>query len=80
MFFHSDLAQMAGKMPVSVDDMKIDVASLSSHKIYGPKGMGAIYIRRRPRVRLEGELNCHMNTPLFPPLPYKYGRMKAAAI
>jgi cysteine desulfurase len=44
---------MAGKMPVNVDEMKIDLASLSSHKIYGPKGLGAIYIRRRPRVRLE---------------------------
>lgn len=44
---------MAGKVPVSVDDMKIDLASLSSHKIYGPKGIGAIYVRRKPRVRLE---------------------------
>lgn len=52
-FLHSDLAQMAGKVPVNVDDLNIDMASLSSHKIYGPKGIGAIYIRRKPRVRME---------------------------
>eukprot|EP01039_Chlorochromonas_danica_P003991 gene3991-4366_t len=52
-FFHSDLAQMAGKLPVNVDEMNIDLASISSHKIYGPKGMGAMYIRRRPRVKIE---------------------------
>ena len=52
-FFHSDIAQMAGKMPVNVNDLKIDCASLSSHKIYGPKGIGAIYVRRKPRLRME---------------------------
>jgi len=52
-FFHSDVAQMAGKMPVNVNDLKIDCASLSSHKIYGPKGIGAIYVRRKPRLRME---------------------------
>lgn len=52
-FFHSDIAQMAGKMPVNVDELNIDVASISSHKIYGPKGIGAIYIRRKPRVKME---------------------------
>lgn len=52
-FFHSDIAQMAGKLPVNVDEMGIDIASISSHKLYGPKGMGALYVRRRPRVRLE---------------------------
>lgn len=52
-FFHSDIAQMAGKMRVNVDELNIDLASISSHKIYGPKGIGALYVRRRPRVRIE---------------------------
>jgi len=52
-FFHTDAAQMVGKLPVDVNDMKIDVMSISGHKVYGPKGIGAMYIRRRPRVRLE---------------------------
>jgi len=50
--FHSDAAQAFGKMPLDVEAMKFDLASISSHKIYGPKGIGALYVRRRPRVRL----------------------------
>lgn len=52
-FFHTDAAQAYGKIPIDVNEMNIDCMSISSHKIYGPKGMGAAYIRRRPRVRLE---------------------------
>jgi cysteine desulfurase len=51
-FFHTDLAQAFGKMPIDVEKMNIDLASISSHKIYGPKGVGALYIRKNPRVRL----------------------------
>jgi cysteine desulfurase len=56
-FFHSDIAQMIGKMPINVDELNIDLASISSHKIYGPKGIGAIYIRRKPRVKMEALLS-----------------------
>lgn len=52
-FFHTDAAQAVGKIPLNVNDMNIDLMSISGHKIYGPKGIGAIYIRRRPRVRVE---------------------------
>ena len=52
-FFHTDGAQAVGKIPMDVNKMQIDLMSISSHKIYGPKGMGACYIRRRPRVRID---------------------------
>ena len=52
-YFHTDGAQAVGKIPISVNDWNVDLMSISSHKIYGPKGMGACYVRRRPRVRLD---------------------------
>ncbi|RFU33333.1 hypothetical protein B7463_g2975, partial [Scytalidium lignicola] len=52
-FFHTDAAQAVGKIPMDVNEMQIDLMSISSHKIYGPKGIGACYVRRRPRVRID---------------------------
>ena len=51
--FHVDAAQSAGKIPINLDSSCIDLMSFSAHKIYGPKGVGALYIRRKPRVRLQ---------------------------
>lgn len=56
-FFHVDAAQSAGKTEINVEDMKIDLLSCCAHKIYGPKGIGALYVRRKPRVRLVAQIH-----------------------
>ncbi|EDO18633.1 hypothetical protein Kpol_1048p64 [Vanderwaltozyma polyspora DSM 70294] len=78
-FFHTDAAQAYGKVPLDVDKMNIDLMSISSHKIYGPKGIGALYVRRRPRVRLDpllsggGQERGLRSGTLAPPLVAGFG-------
>ena len=56
-FFHVDAAQSVGKIEIDLESLPVDLMSFSAHKIYGPKGMGALYVSRKPRVRLEAQMH-----------------------
>ena len=78
-FFHTDGAQAVGKIPINVDAWNVDLMSISAHKIYGPKGIGACYVRRRPRVRIDpiisggGQERGLRSGTLAPPLVVGFG-------
>jgi cysteine desulfurase len=55
--YHVDAAQSPGKVPINLEELKVDLMSFSAHKVYGPKGIGALYVQRKPRVRLEAQMH-----------------------
>ncbi len=55
--FHCDAVQAAGKIPIDLDALKIDLLTVTAHKVYGPKGIGALYVRRKPRIRIEAQMH-----------------------
>ncbi|KAF2103503.1 cysteine desulfurase [Rhizodiscina lignyota] len=85
-FYHTDGAQAAGKIPMDVNKMNIDLMSLTAHKIYGPMGIGACYVRRRPRVRLDpiisggGQERGLRSGTLAPPLVIGFGEAARIAM
>ncbi|CAG2155406.1 Cysteine desulfurase IscS [Cupriavidus yeoncheonensis] len=69
--FHCDAVQAAGKIPIDLEVLKIDLLTVTAHKVYGPKGIGALYVRRKPRIRLEAQIHgggheCGMRSGTLP--------------